>query len=158
MNSRRIIIDAIAGVVGVAILASLGLWQVQRLGEKEALIARIEARLAAPPVSLPEQVDPEDDALLHVTASGEIDGRELHVLGSLRAYGPGFRVISPFTLADGRRVMLDLGFVPEEMKESAARSTAVHSGPVSVPVNVTGVLLWPRETDSFTPEPDHSRN
>src|SRR5690625_1998871 len=108
-NSRRSISAAIAGVVGVAILVSLRLWQVQRLGEKEALIARIEARLAAPPVELPEAVDPEEDALLHVTATGEIGARELHVLGSLRAYGPGFRVISPFTLEDGRRVMLEIG-------------------------------------------------
>src|SRR5690625_1117157 len=154
MSSRRIIIAALVGIVGVAILVSLGLWQVQRLGQKEALIARIESRLAASPVPLPAHPDPEEDALLHVTARGKIGERELHVLGSLRPWGPGYRIISPFILDDGRRVLLDLGCVPEDLKEPAARPARKRSGQV----DVTGVLLWPRETDGFTPDPDLERN
>lgn len=152
MSNTRIIIAVIAGIVGVAILVSLGLWQVQRLGQKEALIARIEARLSAPPVPLPATPDPEADRLLHVTATGVVGESELHVLGSLTPWGPGFRVISPFTLTDGRRVLLDLGFVPERLKEPATRI------PMGRSVEVTGALLWPRETDGFTPAPDLGRN
>lgn len=154
MSSRRIIIAAFVGVIGVAILVSLGLWQVQRLGQKEALIARIETRLAAPPVPLPAHPDPEEDTLLHVTARGKIGERELHVLGSFRPWGPGYRIISPFTLNDGRRVLLDLGFVPEDLKEPATRPSPERSGEV----DVTGALLWPSETDGFTPDPDPDRN
>lgn len=154
MVNRRIITVVLFGVFGVAILMSLGIWQVYRLGEKEALIARIEARLAAAPVPLPAQPEREEDALLHVTISGEIGAEELHVLGSFRPSGPGYRVISPFTLTDGRRVLLDLGFVPEALKAQETRPQLAEIGAVQV----TGALLWPRETDSFTPEPDLGRN
>lgn len=154
MSRKRIIIAAIVGIVGVAILISLGLWQVQRLGEKEALIARIETRLAAAPVPVPVHPDRENDALLHVTAKGRIGAGELHVLGSLRPWGPGYRIISPFILDDGRRVLLDLGFVPEALKEPTMRPSQNRGGEVTV----TGALLWPRETDSFTPDPDPERN
>ena len=47
------------GLVGVSILAGLGLWQIQRLAWKEALIAELEARLTAPPIALPDALDPE---------------------------------------------------------------------------------------------------
>src|SRR5690606_21139182 len=71
-----------------------------------------------------------------------------------RPLGAGFRVISPLTQDDGRRVLVDLGYVPQDMKAVGARGA---QGSVGV-IEVTGVLLWPRETDGFTPEPDLSRN
>lgn len=154
MSRKRIIIAAIVGIAGVAILISLGLWQVQRLGEKEALIARIETRLAADPVPLPVHPDRENDALLHVTAKGRIGEGELHILGSLRPWGPGYRIITPFILDDGRRVLLDLGFVPEVLKEPTMRPSKL----ARAEITVSGALLWPRETDSFTPDPDPERN
>ena len=66
-------------------------------------------------------------------------------------------MISPFTLEDGRRVLLDLGFVPHEMKDRGSRPESAEH-PSGAVTEVTGVLLWPRETDSFTPEPDRERN
>ena len=53
------------------------------------------------------------------------------------------------TLADGRRVLLDRGFVPIGEKD-AARGTG--------PIAVTGSLAWPQETDSFTSPPDRAKN
>ncbi|HET7410284.1 MAG TPA: SURF1 family protein [Paracoccaceae bacterium] len=154
MTSRRIIIAAVAGVIGLAMLLALGIWQVQRLGEKQALIAEIEERLAAPPVALPADPQPERDRLLRVTVRGRVGAEELHVITSLRPLGAGYRVISPFTLDDGRRVLLDLGYVPQDMKDPASRPPQGSAGVTQV----TGVLLWPRETDGFTPEPDLDRN
>ena len=55
MTVRRAIVAALFGIVGVAILLGLGVWQVQRLGEKRALIAEIETRLAAAPVAVPSE-------------------------------------------------------------------------------------------------------
>ena len=153
MSTRRIGAAAVFGAIGVAILLALGFWQVQRLGEKRALIAEIEARLAAAPVAVPAEPDSDSDQLLRVAARGKVGEEELHVLTSQRPWGPGYRIISPFTLEDGRRVLLDLGYVPEEMKEPDAR-------PPRAPrqTEVAGVLYWPRETDRFTPEPDLDRN
>jgi len=147
---KRLWVQVLAfGVVGVAILLMLGNWQVSRLAWKEALIAEREARLSAPPVDVPPAPLEARDEYLHVSVAGTVEDRELHVLTSLRGAGPGFRVISPMVMADGRRILLDRGFVPE------AEKNAVRGGG---PTQVTGVLLWPDETDSFTPDPDRTRD
>ena len=44
------------------------------------------------------------------------------------------------------------------MKDPSARPAPVHGEPDRPPDQVTGLLLWPNETDSFTPEPDLGRN
>jgi surfeit locus 1 family protein len=60
----------IFGLGGAAILVSLGIWQMQRLAWKEAMIADIEARIAADPVPLPGTPDPETDNYLPVSVTG----------------------------------------------------------------------------------------
>lgn len=154
-RSGRIIGAALFGAVGVAILLAMGFWQVERLEWKTALIGEIEARLAAGPVELPARVDPARDRLLRVAVPGTLGQGELHVISSLRPWGPGYRVVAPLALEDGRRVLLDRGFVPMDMKEPADRPGALAAGDA---VDVTGLLLWPAETDGYTPEPDLGRN
>ena len=151
MRVRSGVVAAIIfGVAGVAVLIGLGAWQVKRLAWKEGIIARLEQRLAADPVALPSPPDPARDDFLRVAITGEIDGRELHVLTSLQPYGPGFRVIAPLTEATGRVVLVDLGYVPEAMKDAGSRPAGA--------VEVVGALYWPNETDGFTPAPDREAN
>ena len=145
---KRLWFPILLGLVGVAILCALGTWQVQRLGDKRAQIASIEARIDASPVDLPSVPDPEADQYLPVRVTGALSGEEAPVLTSLQGEGPGYRAVSVLTTGD-RRVLVDLGFVPEEAK---ARSR------VAERVTVTGNLLWPQETDSWTPAPDEGRN
>jgi surfeit locus 1 family protein len=150
---RGVIAPIVLGVVGVSILLFLGAWQVQRLAWKEDLIAKIEARLAADPVSLPASPDAERDRLLRVTVTGEIGTEEVHALSSVKPHGPGFRVIAPFQIEDAsRKVLVDLGFVPERLKDRSSRPETANKG------DVLGLLLWPQEADSFTPDPDLGRN
>lgn len=153
--NRRILTVAIAGVAGAVLLLALGLWQVHRLEEKSALISEISVRMAADPTPLPTEPDAEADRLRRVKVEGTVGGEELHVLTSVRPWGAGYRVISPFELKGGRRILVDLGFVPQDMKQPADRQVAV---PGTGPLQVVGLLHWPRETDSFTPEPDQARN
>ena len=47
--TRRMIFPLLLGIVGAAILISLGVWQLQRLAWKEAILADISARIMAPP-------------------------------------------------------------------------------------------------------------
>lgn len=142
---RRYIVPLLFGLIGAAILVNLGLWQMRRLEWKESLLAQIDARLQAAPVAVPATPDPERDAFLGVTATGTILPRELLVLTSVKGVGPGFRVIAVLETDAGRRLLLDRGFVPEQLK-TAPRP--------AVRATVIGNLHWPDETDSFTPEPD----
>jgi len=141
---RRLIFPILLGLVGCAILVSLGLWQVQRLDWKTGIIDRIEARIDAAPVEIPQTLDPEADKYMPVTVTGELTGEEVHVLTSLD--GPGYRAIGVIDMG-ARRIMADLGYIPLEAKDAERRAQAL---------TVTGHLHWPQETDAWTPEPDPS--
>jgi surfeit locus 1 family protein len=147
--TRRMIAPALFGVLGVVVLVWLGVWQVHRLAWKTALLADIADRLAAAPVAVPADPQPDRDRYLRVAAEGAIGPGELHVYTSAPGAGVGYRVIAPLTLADGRRILLDRGFVPIADKDAPRRTGAAA---------VEGALDWPRETDRFTPAPDRAGN
>jgi surfeit locus 1 family protein len=146
---RRTLFLLIIGLGGAAILISLGVWQVQRLAWKQAIIADINARITATPVTLPETVDPQTDAYLPIVADGVIENGEIHVLVSQKDIGAGYRIIAPFQLQDGRQIMVDRGF---------ALTTAKDTERAIGPATVIGNLQWPQETDGFTPAPDIGAN
>ncbi len=145
----RLILPLVFGVTGLAILVSLGNWQVDRLAEKQAFLAAIDARIDDAPVALPASPDPETDRFLAVTSSGTLTTDELHVLVSVKKVGPGYRIIAAFETSEGRRILVDRGFVATAQKDAPR-----YSGPLTV----TGNLHWPDEIDSYTPANDHAGN
>ena len=143
--TRRMILPLLFGLIGTAILMSLGFWQVQRMQWKEGILADITARISAAPVALPATPDPKGDRYLPVTVNGRFTGQTLRVLVSRKEIGAGVRIIEAFQTDDGRRVLVDRGFLPAADKN---RALSVSNA------TVTGNLHWPQETDSFTPPPD----
>ncbi|KQI69361.1 cytochrome oxidase biogenesis protein Surf1, facilitates heme A insertion [Loktanella sp. 3ANDIMAR09] len=141
---RKLIFPILLALSGTAILISLGVWQIQRLQWKTAILAQIETEIAAPPVAVPAAPDATTDRYLPVTATGTLTGDVLHVLVSTEENGAGYRTVSAFE-TDGRRVLLDLGFVGFD-----DRDIALPAGEITV----TGNLLWPDEVDGFTPDPE----
>lgn len=146
---RRLIVLALAGIAGTALLVGLGLWQLDRLAWKEALIAEIDARRTAPPAAPPAAPDPARDRFRRVRLEGRIGPGAVHVLTALGAEGAGFRVVVPLETREGRRVLVDLGVVPEGMK--AAVTLAGRE------VHLTGILHWPEEAGAAVPPPDRAR-
>ena len=144
---RRYVFPLLLGLGGVAILLSLGTWQLRRLAWKEALLAGIEAQIHGAPEALPAPGTADPLALKYrpVAVQGSTTGEGLLVLTGQKGLGAGYEVISVFETSDNRRVLLDRGFVPE-----AARDTP--RPPVAL--DVLGNLHWPNETDSYPPAPD----
>jgi surfeit locus 1 family protein len=143
---RRLIFPLLLGLVGAAVLISLGVWQLQRLEWKTAKLAEIDSKIAATPVALPDTVKAKDDIYLPVIVQGRLLGPEALVLTGLNQAGAGFRVIAAFELVGGtRKIMVDLGFVSEASMDFQRPA---------VEMTITGNLNWPSEKDSFTPEPD----
>ncbi len=142
---RRLILPSLIGLMATCILIGLGVWQLQRLAWKEAALARIEARFGDVPVPLPEAPDQGRDIYQPVTVAGRFTGDEILVLTSQKFEGIGYRTIAVLETTDGRRVMVDRGFLPEDLRASPRPPRNVM---------VEGNLHWPDETDSFTPAPD----
>ena len=146
---RRMLAPFIIGLIGSAILVGLGIWQVQRLAWKEAVLDEIEARIAAEADDLPVLVDPETHRYQPVALEGEIGAGALRVLVSQKQVGAGWRIVSDFTTVEGRRVLLDRGFMP---------MTATGPLPGGGAARVTGNLHWPDDRNSATPENDTAGN
>lgn len=141
---RRMILPLLFGLVGAAILISLGTWQLRRMEWKEAILADIEARIVSAPVALPASPDADADRYLPVTATGRFTGERLYVLVSRKQVGAGVRVIEAFD-TQGRLVLVDRGFLPDADKDRALTVTDA---------TVVGNLHWPEEDDGFIPPPD----
>ena len=142
---RSILFLLVFGLTGVAVLVALGNWQMRRLAWKEAILAEIESRIAADPVPLPADPDPERDRYLAVAVTGRMAPGEIPVLVSTRHFGAGYRIIAPFVTQDGRRILIDRGFVPTTARDAPRALGAMR---------VIGNLHWPDEIDRFTPAPD----
>lgn len=138
----RFVIPALFGLIGFAVLVTLGVWQLQRMEWKHGLIDRIESRIAAEPVPLPDAPDPDADEYLPVTLEGRVNGRHIRVFGAWLG-GTGYRIVAPVVTGD-RRIMVDLGIVP--LDDEYARLP-------TDPLVVTGNLAWPDETGASTPVP-----
>ncbi|MFN6977046.1 MAG: SURF1 family protein [Gemmobacter sp.] len=142
---RRLVFPLLLGLAGAGVLVALGLWQVQRLAWKEAILADITARIEAEPVALPAAPDAIADRYLPVAVTGRFAGRDIRVLVSRKGDGAGYRVVAAFEAADGRRILIDRGFLPEAAKAAP---------PADGPARVAGNLHWPDEVDGYTPPPD----
>jgi surfeit locus 1 family protein len=138
---RPRLVPTVFTLVAFVVCAGLGIWQLERLQWKLALIADRDAALAAPPVSPPRTLaEAERMQFRRITAEGAF----LHTGEILRiAPGPtggsGFEVLTPLRQADGRVIFVDRGFIPVELKEPAKRT----AGELAGIVRVTGLLRLP---------------
>jgi surfeit locus 1 family protein len=157
-------IPSIGAACAFAVLIGLGTWQVERKAWKEALIATVSERFAAPPVALPlpaewARLDPASDEFCRVRFTAElINDKEALVFttgSSLQGgdTGPGYWVFTPARV-DDRIVMVNRGFVPEQARDPATRA----QGQIAGPVEIVGVLRWPERPGMFTPAAEPGKN
>ena len=144
----KIIGILVLGFVGIAILLSLGNWQMKRLAWKEGVLAEIDARIAGPVSELPQAPDPTRDRFAPVQVRGSYTGEHLRVLVSQKQVGAGYRHIALLETSAGR-IMIDRGF-QSLLDDQEPRLTG--------DVAVEGNLHWPSEVDGYTPEPDLAKN
>ena len=99
--------------------ASLGIWQVERLAWKNALVEAVETRSTAAPLDIATtdwaQFDPEANEYQRVSLSGRYQGTDTFTQ-AVTVYGGGFWVMTPLQLADGRSVLVNRGFVTSEQR------------------------------------------
>ncbi len=161
-----LVLPGILVAVALAILVSLGTWQVQRLAWKEDLIARVAERVGSDPVPAPppaawDRFAIDDWQFRPVSLTGTFRDSELHVYIALTRPqgplgGPGYFLVSPLRTTDGWFVLVNRGFVPDALKAPADRPA--DAGVPEGVVTVTG-LVRENETPNFvTPEPNLEDN
>lgn len=162
---RRLILPAIVSAIAFVILCGLGIWQLERLYEKEALLKRIDQSLKTDPVAMPPEAEwpalkPDDYSYRKITVNGEFDHKhEAHLFGfivtdSKGGSAPGYFVLTPLTLQDGSRVIVNRGFVPEALKEPELRTPGLIEGPIMI----QGLMRVPERRGLFTPTDDLKKN
>jgi surfeit locus 1 family protein len=155
----------IPAVIVFAMLIALGTWQLQRKAGKEELIATLTERLAAPPGALPPPASwpalKRDDAeYRRVAFTATFDeSKDALVYAAASAFrpdvsGPGYWVFTPARLADGSVVMINRGFVPQDLASPSARP----GGHLAGPIEITGTLRWPDARSWFSPADDPAHN
>jgi len=155
---RRLLAPGVATAIALAILLSLGFWQVRRLAWKENLLALIHAGLHEAPRPLPpdstwSRLKPDRYDYRHVYVRGvfENDKEAMVFIGSggrrFAGAGPGYFVLTPLRLPDGAHVIVNRGFVPLAYKNPSTRAAGMITGETKV----TGVMRPPEGRNLFTP-------
>ncbi|MDK9697058.1 MAG: SURF1 family protein [Siculibacillus sp.] len=161
--ARGLILPGVAAAIVVAILASLGTWQLRRLAWKTDLIAALTERTKAAPIAAPSleaarAADPEAIDWTPVRLTGRfLAERDLTVhaiLGEPRGRfgGPGVWVMTPLVRDDGTIVWVNRGFVPRRGSDLAPRDP-----PPPGETTITGILrrAEPRGTHTPADDPAH---
>ena len=114
--SRPFLLLSLATVAGVAILLSLGFWQLERAAQREQQRSEVQMRRTLTAVYI-TRLPPE--------ALDELHGRRVRLLGAyqerqflldnqVRDKRPGYQVLTPFETAHHHQLLLvDRGWIPQ---------------------------------------------
>ena len=172
---RTLISLLVPAAIAFAVLIALGTWQLQRKAWKEALITTLNERLAEPPEPLPAAaswptIDRDDTEYRRVAFTATFDdSKEAFVYAAASAFrpdvsGPGYWVFTPARLEDGRVVMVNRGFVPQDLvpKDLVPKDLPDPArrpgGHLDGPIAITGTLRWPDTPSWFTPRDEPAHN
>lgn len=159
--ARSLILPGILSLLALAVLISLGTWQMQRLAWKERLIETVSKRVKETPQLLPAaaeslSLDLRDEEYRPYVATGRfLHQHEVQVYTVLSdakgTYsGAGYWVLTPLLRGGGSIVIVNRGFVPIEKRDPATRAESRIEGEL----RVTGLLRAPEQTNYFTPAND----
>jgi surfeit locus 1 family protein len=142
----------LAAIAGLAVLAGLGSWQLERKHWKEGLLAKIAARVQAEPVPLGRAEELArgggDIEYRHVSATGRFRHDKERYLYAPVPAGLAWHVYTPLEIAPGRVVWINRGSVPDASKDPAARA----AGQATAETEVRGLVRIPPAKALFAPE------
>jgi surfeit locus 1 family protein len=135
----RILLEAFL-LVFTLLFVALGVWQLERRGEKLAMIAAVEGRLHSAPVPAPGPADwpkiGKSDAYRPVRAHGVFLHDRETLVQAVSGRGPGYWVVTPLRTDVGWIMLVNRGFVPPEDRDRAVR----RAGEPAAPVTIAGLL------------------
>ncbi len=142
--------------LALVILLGLGSWQVDRLFWKQNLIAERQAHASEPPIAVPTDVAP-DPAMAFRAAYADghfLNDQEMYLMARTRRGNIGFHLITPLEQEDGRIILVNRGWVPQDYRDPSTRPDSLIEGNV----RVTGVLRLPQTRHWVQPENEPLEN
>lgn len=137
------------------VLVGLGIWQVQRLHEKEALLATIAQRMSESEAPLADllRLPPAQAEWRHVQARGHfLHHKEAYFHAIDPGLGLGVHVVTPLVMSDGGVILVDRGFVPLASRAPETRTAGQPEGEV----DISGIVRLSGERNAFTPAADEA--
>ena len=139
--ARRWILITLLVIVAAAVCARLGIWQLDRLKQRQAFNARVLAVQAMAPVKLPADAGLEDLPDMQyrpVTATGTYDFADQVALRNQYYNGQiGYHLLTPLVLQGGEAVLVDRGWIPGDGNDGPADWRKYD---VPGPVTVHGII------------------
>jgi surfeit locus 1 family protein len=108
---RLPIIPTFLVLIAVAAMIAIGIWQLQRRGEKEVLIAQLSANRDLPPMAYPERAPVSNEAMFRKSRVTCLRVTGWRVIGGATPTGQGgYRHIAEcVTGAEGPGALIDMG-------------------------------------------------
>lgn len=157
LNRSGLLIPLIFAFSGLAVLLSLGTWQLERKVWKARMIATLEERLKAAPGELPPSsqwgaltADNAEFRRVRLRADFLNDAALVFTSGSaLRddVKSPGYFVFMAGRLPGGGHIVVNRGYAKD-------RTAALPTGPAEI----VGVLRWPDPSSAFVADHDRTND
>lgn len=142
-------------ILGVAL--GLGIWQMERREWKRGILDRMAVNQAAAPIGFDELLkgDPLAREYGRVKVAGTfLHDKEFYLAARSLKNKVGLQVVTPLATDDGRIVLFDRGWIPQEAKDPPRRA----AGQVQGRVELTGIVRRNQERRQFAPENVPDRN
>jgi surfeit locus 1 family protein len=140
----------------LAMLLSLGVWQIHRLHWKLDLLAKIHTGLTAPPLALSDVLPTLDAAHIETADYRRVvvrglfqNGEEIFFFTTGDQGAPVYHVLTPFLMEDGHTLLIDRGTVPVNLPPAM-----LAQGDLNGERAVTGIIRKPASPGWFTPPVD----
>ena len=149
MFSRRWWPTSLLVLGAIALTVRLGIWQLDRLGQRREFNAHVRAMQAAPVLVLTGEVPSADLETMEyraVSAEGIYDfAHQVAIRNQAWAqdwgYEPGFALLTPLLLEDGAAVLVERGWIPARQDSPEAWRQFDQPGKVTV----SGIIRLPLE-------------
>jgi surfeit locus 1 family protein len=111
----------LAAVVVLAVTARLGVWQLDRAAQKLELQTQVEQQALKPALAALAPSDLEELVHRRAVLQGHWAVRHTVYLDNRQMNGrPGFFVLTPLVMADGRTIVVQRGWIPRHSQDRTA--------------------------------------